>query len=106
FQAEDGIRDFHVTGVQTCALPICCKGASISTFQPPLGAMFSLFCPILAQCRNSLEMSYLLGWYACILFHFAQNLLRLTSRHFNYTDFTYAWTNRQACTGLFAVCVE
>src|SRR5690606_40593826 len=22
-QAEDGIRDFHVTGVQTCALPIC-----------------------------------------------------------------------------------
>src|SRR5690606_39790813 len=33
FQAEDGIRDFHVTGVQTCALPISqyeeksgCKG--------------------------------------------------------------------------------
>src|SRR5690606_39901230 len=22
FPAEDGIRDFHVTGVQTCALPI------------------------------------------------------------------------------------
>src|SRR5690606_30536184 len=26
FQAEDGIRDFHVTGVQTCALPISGKG--------------------------------------------------------------------------------
>src|SRR5690606_41194200 len=25
FQAEDGIRDFHVTGVQTCALPILLK---------------------------------------------------------------------------------
>src|SRR5690606_40527556 len=25
FQAEDGIRDFHVTGVQTCALPISLK---------------------------------------------------------------------------------
>ena len=25
FQAEDGIRDGHVTGVQTCALPICFK---------------------------------------------------------------------------------
>src|SRR5690606_25387484 len=25
FQAEDGIRDFHVTGVQTCALPISSK---------------------------------------------------------------------------------
>src|SRR5690606_40081584 len=27
FQAEDGIRDFHVTGVQTCALPISLAGA-------------------------------------------------------------------------------
>src|SRR5256885_11476987 len=25
FQAEDGIRDYKVTGVQTCALPICVK---------------------------------------------------------------------------------
>src|SRR5207253_4534307 len=25
FQAEDGIRDGHVTGVQTCALPILSK---------------------------------------------------------------------------------
>src|SRR5690606_2113310 len=29
---EDGIRDFHVTGVQTCALPICPLGAA--TDQP------------------------------------------------------------------------
>src|SRR5207302_2145083 len=28
FQAEDGIRDFHVTGVQTCALPICYREVS------------------------------------------------------------------------------
>ena len=27
FQAEDGIRDYKVTGVQTCALPISCLGA-------------------------------------------------------------------------------
>ena len=26
FQAEDGIRDTSVTGVQTCALPIFCLG--------------------------------------------------------------------------------
>src|SRR2546429_6972457 len=26
FQAEDGIRDVAVTGVQTCALPISCRG--------------------------------------------------------------------------------
>src|SRR5256885_8071957 len=27
FQAEDGIRDYKVTGVQTCALPISDRGA-------------------------------------------------------------------------------
>src|SRR5438093_12133267 len=30
FQAEDGIRDWSVTGVQTCALPICQHGALAS----------------------------------------------------------------------------
>src|SRR5690606_40954781 len=30
FQAEDGIRDFHVTGVQTCALPICQTEESVT----------------------------------------------------------------------------
>src|SRR5690606_39846316 len=28
-QAEDGIRDFHVTGVQTCALPILARHGHI-----------------------------------------------------------------------------
>src|SRR2546430_5020161 len=28
FQAEDGIRDLTVTGVQTCALPICPQDAA------------------------------------------------------------------------------
>src|SRR5207302_6627815 len=28
-QAEDGIRDFHVTGVQTCALPISVMGSKV-----------------------------------------------------------------------------
>src|SRR5207302_2788385 len=31
FQAEDGIRDFHVTGVQTCALPISSAKSSPGT---------------------------------------------------------------------------
>src|SRR6266850_2882071 len=29
FQAEDGIRDYKVTGVQTCALPICLRSPSM-----------------------------------------------------------------------------
>src|SRR5439155_6330409 len=38
FQAEDGIRDGHVTGVQTCALPISGGGGdrpgAVSAVQP------------------------------------------------------------------------
>src|SRR5690606_8787510 len=36
FQAEDGIRYFHVTGVQTCALPICRK-INAGIFRTALG---------------------------------------------------------------------
>src|SRR5690606_39382971 len=32
FQAEDGIRDFHVTGVQTCALPIYKRANSVLSY--------------------------------------------------------------------------
>src|SRR5260370_28804494 len=32
FQAEDGIRDSSVTGVQTCALPISCRRALPACF--------------------------------------------------------------------------
>src|SRR5947209_16492122 len=31
FHAEDGIRDIGVTGVQTCALPICWRTISFTT---------------------------------------------------------------------------
>src|SRR5690625_3169502 len=35
FQAEDGIRDGHVTGVQTCALPISCIRHAASVHPEP-----------------------------------------------------------------------
>src|SRR5690606_5873030 len=38
FQAEDGIRDFHVTGVQTCALPIWGIGLEIARLLREHGA--------------------------------------------------------------------
>src|SRR5690606_40373852 len=37
FQAEDGIRDFHVTGVQTCALPIWLRWVSACSDCPGRG---------------------------------------------------------------------
>src|SRR2546430_4403385 len=36
FQAEDGIRDLTVTGVQTCALPICGDKCPAFLAAPPL----------------------------------------------------------------------
>src|SRR5699024_12273332 len=43
FQAEDGIRDRNVTGVQTCALPICerlnFKKESVISFHALIGAV-------------------------------------------------------------------
>src|SRR5690349_22059126 len=38
FQAEDGIRDLYVTGVQTCALPISPAHQSIEAFEKALEA--------------------------------------------------------------------
>src|SRR2546429_5362754 len=49
FQAEDGIRDVAVTGVQTCALPIC----------PPL----SVLCLVGRGCIGSLCLEC--GQHAC-----------------------------------------
>src|SRR5690349_23152892 len=42
FQAEDGIRDLYVTGVQTCALPILGGGSpSGPGFESRIGALTS-----------------------------------------------------------------
>src|SRR2546429_2364294 len=38
FQAEDGIRDVAVTGVQTCALPICGAAAPAAARSRPAGS--------------------------------------------------------------------
>src|SRR5205807_5440575 len=47
-QAEDGIRDYKVTGVQTCALPIWCQAVLAE-----LGATDSL--PVRASAEASEE---------------------------------------------------
>src|SRR3712207_7605519 len=48
FQAEDGIRDIGVTGVQTCALPIW-----IST-STPLQAFVTMNDPVYVECSQAL----------------------------------------------------
>src|SRR3989454_7062649 len=45
FQAEDGIRDYKVTGVQTCALPILAKPAPPWTSSSTTSSWKDSFCP-------------------------------------------------------------
>src|SRR2546429_520875 len=54
FQAEDGIRDVAVTGVQTCALPICKSAAAPACQVLPqiCSRLFGRVCsPISGRCR-------------------------------------------------------
>src|SRR5256885_4090194 len=79
FQAEDGIRDYKVTGVQTCALPIfhrllqCVGGCRAGTVRPLAVGGESVLCrrtkrvsPELAEDRKStrLNSSHLVISYA------------------------------------------
>src|SRR5690349_24229787 len=54
FQAEDGIRDLYVTGVQTCALPIS------SSFRPqrtlPSALAYSIASRIAAKTSSPIEI--------------------------------------------------
>src|SRR5256885_11736594 len=50
FQAEDGIRDYKVTGVQTCALPISIPAACLAPGKRP-GAGTGRRAASLRRCR-------------------------------------------------------
>src|SRR2546430_12425041 len=51
FQAEDGIRDLTVTGVQTCALPICTRKAGSVYFQACMVVLYGSP-PVIAAAAN------------------------------------------------------
>src|SRR5690606_39737953 len=58
FQAEDGIRDFHVTGVQTCALPISYSLGRPGMLNLLLGAVVIsqiLFLPVYTRLSRRLS---------------------------------------------------
>src|SRR5690606_40929388 len=59
FQAEDGIRDFHVTGVQTCALPI--SSSRVKKMRRPGTTRASLKRKARSQMALVLEQSFPLG---------------------------------------------
>src|SRR3712207_8971910 len=62
FQAEDGIRDIGVTGVQTCALPIWSSRplTATSLYQPVRtiwARPWASFASVLFSCRDSAALA-------------------------------------------------
>src|SRR5690606_39942124 len=57
FQAEDGIRDFHVTGVQTCALPDLIRTASALYSSVNFRLLVDISCPPISALSTSCKVS-------------------------------------------------
>src|SRR5688572_12247507 len=66
FQAEDGIRDLTVTGVQTCALPILAVPAEVSLASIPSRVMLKARSREPKTCVFAVELEpeYTPGWLA------------------------------------------
>src|SRR3712207_8292555 len=62
FQAEDGIRDIGVTGVQTCALPI------LLLFDNPFGITISWCLFIFGATKHSASFFWALRYLSSTLF--------------------------------------
>src|SRR5256885_9473676 len=89
FQAEDGIRDYKVTGVQTCALPIF-NSLQLTAYLPLLAALAGLFAlwqirgkwsrPVLfAAAYFVVSLFPVLGFFTVYFFRYS-----FVSDHFQY----------------------
>src|SRR2546422_5611930 len=87
FQAEDGIRDVAVTGVQTCALPICDRehlllaaGERARELAPPLAQHGEELKRVLeSRDRKSTRLNSSHGYISYAVFCFKKKIeLRIT----------------------------
>src|SRR5689334_5387718 len=65
FQAEDGIRDGTVTGVQTCALPICLAGPAVLEQRPAGLPVAPGFPASAAQAAWVVPQGFPVPWAGC-----------------------------------------
>src|SRR3954468_18855586 len=77
FQAEDGIRDLYVTGVQTCALPIDRKSTRLNS----------------SQAEDGIRDLYVTGVQTCAL----PISTRLNSSHVEISYAVFCLTGVQTC---------
>src|SRR5690606_40923214 len=91
FEAEDGIRDFHVTGVQTCALPI--SGMSSVIYEKLLNAIKVLVPTCNPQViKMDFEKAFIAATSKC----FPNAIISGCSFHFSQA----VWRHIQSCPTL------
>src|SRR5699024_5466115 len=116
FQAEDGIRDRNVTGVQTCALPISTRFFKRRIIQPRQQLLFcmniidtkSIIIPKLNHvCHFSFSFFVFVYFFVCIFFSFyiyfiffflssSRSISRsssVPSLHFSLTSFVFTFAS-------------
>ena len=110
FQAEDGIRDYDVTGVQTCALPIyevgMWGGDDPDCRKPMLWSELDYdsekahFCDELDDCSGSRPIDKVT--VDDNLFNHYQNLINLRKKHIALTQGNYKLVYSNDKSGIFA----
>src|SRR5256885_1599507 len=78
FQAEDGIRDYKVTGVQTCALPI--------SREPALSSAQSRFTVLFGMGRSGTNLLWSSGITCCHAAHGATQRIHRVCKSALYFD--------------------
>src|SRR6266487_4866916 len=66
FQAEDGIRDGRVTGVQTCALPI--SGSTMAMAYPAVLSVVQTEWQLSSTAAGSISSAYQIGTAVALVF--------------------------------------
>src|SRR6266496_5950670 len=64
FQAEDGIRDLYVTGVQTCALPILASWLGVAGMAGTCVPLARVFQSHVNQAADARQLAFALAAFA------------------------------------------
>src|SRR5690625_5421267 len=85
FQAEDGIRDCHVTGVQTCALPI--YDLSFEEWEESMDSFFEESVRVLKHGGSMIVFMAIIK---------VESIIKIAERHGLYYKTTGIWQDRKS----------
>src|SRR5690625_6425095 len=99
FQAEDGIRDGHVTGVQTCALPISPSIAQVLAVRSVFSVWGYRLIPSRIVSGSPVEVGALAAAFAFFPSRAARSFSRLAASCFSSSESIFVGRLRSSPTG-------